>query len=180
MSLSDTAALGLTEDRVCVADYHPAWPHLFEQEKARLAAALAGESVRIEHIGSTAVPGLTAKPILDIAVAVKDLDTTAPRVIAALEALGYSFRGEYGLAGRLYFVRGNPRRTHHLHVVTAGSAHWDRWLHFRDRLRTHPETNRQYRALKQALAEQFAGNRPAYTEGKSDFIESILDERSCP
>ncbi len=166
--------LGLREDCVCVADYHPAWPHLFEQERARIAAALAAETVRIEHIGSTAVPGLAAKPILDIAVAVADLDAAAPRVIAALESLGYLFRGEYGLAGRLYFVRGTPRRTHHLHVVTTGSPHWNHWLQFRDCLRAEPETARQYRELKQALAGRFCENRPAYTESKTEFIESLL------
>ena len=178
--MPETAALGLTEDSVRVADYHPAWPCLFEQEKARIVAALAGETLRIEHIGSTAVSGLAAKPILDIAIAVDDLDTAAPRVIAALEALGYTFRGEYGLAGRLYFVRGNPRRTHHLHVVTTGSEHWERWLYFRDCLRADPKMARRYRTLKQALAEQFAGNRPAYTEGKTEFIESVLGEEPRP
>lgn len=175
MSLPETNALGLTEDSVRVADYHPAWPCLFEQEKADLAAALNGQPVSIEHIGSTAVPGLAAKPILDIAIAVDDLEAAAPRVIAALEALGYTYRGEYGLAGRLYFVRGTPQRTHHLHVVTTGSPHWEQWLRFRDRLRTDPEAAGRYRTLKQALAEQFVENRPAYTQGKTDFIEAVLD-----
>ena len=168
--------LGLPTGLVAIAPYNPAWPQLFEAEKAVLRKEVfpdAGESP-IEHVGSTAVPGLDAKPILDIAIAVPDLAVTVARIQAPLAALGYGYKGEYGLPGREFFVKGEQQRTHHLHIVAAGSPHWEAWLRFRDTLRTHPEIADQYERVKQDLARRFARDRESYTAGKSAFVESIL------
>lgn len=124
----------------------------------------------IEHIGSTSVPGLCAKPIVDIAVGVRKLELTDEQ-IAAMERLGYEYLGEYGLPGRLFFRKGEPR-THNVHVVEHGGEHWERQLVFRDALRADPEERQRYDELKRRLAA--AGHpREAYTELKTPFIRGV-------
>jgi GrpB-like predicted nucleotidyltransferase (UPF0157 family) len=129
-------------DTVVLVPYDEAWPSLFVEERVRIERALGSWVEAIEHVGSTAVPGLTAKPILDIMVGVSSL-RDAKRCIGPLEQLGYEYRGEAGVPGRLFFRKGNPK-THHLHVTEIGSEFWERHPVFRDYLRAHPETARNY------------------------------------
>ena len=159
-------------DTVILVPYHEAWPSLFDEERMRLERALGSSARGIEHVGSTAVPGLAAKPILDIRVGVGSL-RDAECSIRPLEQLGYEFRGEAGLPGRLFFRKGNPR-THHLHVTEIGSEFWERHLVFRDYLRAHPETARDYVQLKHDLADRFRRDRAAYTEAKTGFISEVV------
>jgi GrpB-like predicted nucleotidyltransferase (UPF0157 family) len=157
-------------ERVELVDHDPRWAALFEQERARLAAVFDGRAVGIEHVGSTSVPGLSAKPIVDILVGLREVSVTDAE-IAAMERLEYEYLGEFGLPGRLYFRKGEPR-THHVHVVEHGGEHWERHLTFRDALRADPEERRRYDELKRRLAAE-GHPREVYTELKTPFIRAV-------
>ncbi|QXJ24238.1 GrpB family protein [Actinomadura graeca] len=163
--------MGLGYGKVRICDSDPRWPQAFEQLAAELQAALGTTAVAIEHIGSTAVPGLAAKPILDIAVALIPR-TETKEVIAALEPLGYIYRGDKRDQGGLLFVlEDRPlRRIAHIHAVDHDDAQWRRWLFFRDLLRTDPATCAGYDRLKRELAHRHAHNRQAYTTAKTSFV----------
>ena len=167
--------LGLENDRVNLVAHQTVWRELFLEERKRLHEALGEAALDIQHIGSTAVSGLCAKPILDIGVAVGDFDE-AFGLIAQVEALGYSYRGEKGVTRRHYFVQGSPeRRTHHVHMLEHSSQEWRNLIFFRDYLRAHPEAVAHYQTLKTQLAKRFFKNREAYTQGKHAFIQNILN-----
>jgi len=158
---------------VVVVPYDPAWPATFERLRDRIAAALGDLAVGIEHIGSTAVPGLDAKPVIDIDVVIRhaeDLDEVASR----LAALGYTRLGDLGIIGREAFRATPNLPRHHLYVCAAGSAPLQAHLTLRDALRAHPELAAKYAALKRELAERFRDDRDSYTEGKTPFITSVL------
>jgi GrpB-like predicted nucleotidyltransferase (UPF0157 family) len=159
-------------DTVVLIPYDEAWPSLFVEERVRIERSLGSWAKGIEHVGSTAVPGLAAKPILDIMVGVRSL-RDAERCIRPLEQLCYDYRGEAGVPGRLFFRKGNPK-THHLHLTEIGSEFWERHLVFRDYLRAHHETARKYAQLKHHLADRFRRDRAAYTEAKTDFISEVV------
>ena len=161
-------------ESVMVVAYDPGWPLRFERERAELSAVFAGAEATIEHIGSTAVPGLGAKPIIDIMLGVPRLIDVEGR-IAALETLGYEYVQKYEnqLPDRRYFRK--PRlgpRACHLHCVVRGSAFWVRHLAFRDYLRAHPDAAAAYYELKRELAVRCG--KEEYTDAKSPFIEGIL------
>lgn len=140
--------------------------------------AFHGAHATIEHVGSTSVTGLAAKPIIDVTVGLVSLDV-AERRIPALEAIGYRYVPEYEreLPDRRYFRRpANHPRTHHLHCVIEGGAFWNRHLAFRDRLRADSRAAGAYGALKLELAERHGTDRRGYAEAKSPFIEAILRE----
>ena len=164
-------------DEVILAEYDPSWPVRFSEEAERIRQVMGDKLVGVEHVGSTSIPGLAAKPVIDILVGVTTLDAGAAAV-PALEALGYEYRGENGIPGRLYFRKGSVqyRRTHHLHLVEPAHEQWLPMIAFRDYLRSHPDTARQYEALKRDLADQFHDNRKAYTDGKADFVQAILEK----
>lgn len=128
--------------------------------------------LEVQHIGSTSIPGMPAKPILDIGVAVANFEE-AVRCVPLMERLGYSYKGENGIARRHYFVKGEPR-THHLHMLEVTSAEWKNHLLFRDYLRANLRTARAYADLKQQLATSFADDREAYQNGKENFINTVL------
>jgi GrpB-like predicted nucleotidyltransferase (UPF0157 family) len=157
---------------VVLTPYDPAWPAAFAAERARIAAAFGAFPASVEHIGSTSVPGLDAKPILDVLVGVPAGVPRAPYV-AALVSLGYAHRGAHGIPGRDYFVRGEPR-SHQIHLLDIGSDTWAAHLAFRDALRASPRTAAAYAALKRDLAARFRDDRDSYQNGKADFIESVL------
>lgn len=155
-----------------IVPYDPLWPREFEAEADRIATACDGLALRLEHIGSTAVPGLSAKPVIDILAGVPSRANRAP-YIAAMRHLGYDHNGAHGIPGRDYFRRGSPR-SHHVHMIAWSSALWDEWLAFRDHLRAHPETAREYDALKRELAATFVDDRAGYTDAKGPFIGAVL------
>ena len=157
---------------VVVVEYDAGWPAQFASEKARIEAAVGGIVIAIEHAGSTAVPGLAAKPIIDIVAGVRVL-ADCERCIAPLEALGYEDRGDGGMPDHRFFRKGQPR-THHLHMVEHESAFWHEHLAFRDLLRASPELAQRYGELKQRLAIEFRTQREQYTEAKTPFITSAL------
>jgi GrpB-like predicted nucleotidyltransferase (UPF0157 family) len=159
---------------VILVAYDPEWPYRFEQERSVLAAVFAGSEAAIEHVGSTAVPGLGSKPVIDIMVGVSAL-SEADRRIAILEDAGYEYVQAYEsqLPERRYFRK--PRfgpRLYHLHCVVRDGEFWVRHIAFRDYLRAHPEAATAYYELKRELAARCS--RKDYTDAKSPFIEGIL------
>ena len=168
--------LGLERDKVKLSPYQTMWAQLFEEEKQRLEEVIGENVLDIQHIGSTAVPGLKAKPILDLGIAVENFEE-AFALISPVEQLGYTFRGENGIPRRHYFAKGPPdKRTHHIHMFEEINAEWGAHLLFRDYLRTHPESVTAYQTLKEDLAERYPQNREAYTDGKHEFIQRLLRE----
>lgn len=139
----------------------------------RLTDALGPLVQRIEHVGSTAVPGLPAKPVIDLDVVIAT-PADLPEVITRLRALGYRHEGDLGIAGREAFTDPDAAPAHHLYVCAAGSPELARHLTFRDYLRGHPAQARAYAELKRSLAERFRTDREAYSRGKATFIERAL------
>ena len=159
-----------------LVEAQPAWPAQFQQLADEIRAAMAGAVPALEHIGSAAVPGLCAKPVLDVLLGVRALDEIAPHV-DALARCGLVYRPAYEahIPQRRYFVReaGALPRVH-LHAVVQGGALWQAHLHFRDRLREDAALRERYAALKRELALRHAQDKAAYTEGKAPFIRAVL------
>lgn len=171
-----SAGLGLLPHEVALSEPVRAWADEFEQEKRRLAEVLGDLVVAIEHVGSTAVPALRAKPIIDIAIAVApgfDIATISSR----LEAAGYEFAVNAGTNGGYIFFREarGGMRTHHLHVIESTDPQWSNYLKFRECLRRDEQLRREYESLKARLARQFPSDREAYTESKAAFIIGAID-----
>jgi len=154
--------------------YDQAWPRLFEAEKLNLLEALGGIIFDVEHVGSTSVPGLAAKPLIDMMASVESL-SDYKKAISPLEALDYEYMPERVFSDRIFFPKGpREQRTFHLSLVEKGSKQWIETLQFRDYLRSHPAKRDEYQMLKERLARLFADNRELYTKGKSEFIGSVL------
>lgn len=165
--------------KVEVVPHDPRWRDSFDAEARDIAVALGDNAVAIHHIGSTAIPGIHAKPVVDLLVEVRDvagLDARSP----AIEALGYEAMGEYGIPGRRYFRKGDREgsRTHHVHAFEAGSAEAVRHLAFRDYLIAHPEDAQRYSDLKRKLAAEHPRNIDGYMDGKDGFIRE-MDRRAA-
>ena len=169
--VSDEPVLGLLWGEVHLAEHDPHWTSLYEQERDCLLKALGPAALDIQHVGSTAVPRLTAKPIIDIAVAITHL-TQAKDAEPALRDLDYEFMPDIKIPGELFYRK--LTGTHHLHILEFGSDHWQNYIRFRDYLRENPHVASDYIELKRALADRFSHDRPSYTRGKAQFIESIL------
>jgi len=157
-----------------IEPYHSRWPLDFTAEAAALQAALGSALRALHHIGSTSVPGLHAKPIIDMLAEVPslaDLDLRTP----AMTALGYEAMGEFGIPDRRFFRKDNPagQRTHHLHAFVIGSPDLTRHVAFRDYLRAHPDAVQAYAALKLRLFETTGGNLEAYIQGKDAFVKDL-------
>ena len=166
-----------SEDPVVLVPYEEAWPSLFEEERAHIEGAVGPWMEEIEHIGSTAVPGLAAKPVIDIMVGVRSLEDT-PALVARLEPIGYEYVPELErqMPFRRYFRKlSEGRRTHQIHLVErSDSAFWDRHVLFRDYLRAHPEVAEGYARLKYEASERFREDRAAYTDAKTEFIAEVV------
>ena len=161
---------------ITIVRYDPRWRSEFDAERVRLERVFQGTAAVVEHVGSTAVPGLGAKPIIDIMVGLSHLDEAEAR-IPALEQIGYQYvpAHESELPDRRYFRKvQSGRKTHHVHAVVHGSDFWRRHLLFRDYLRRHDAMAKEYLRLKQRLAAVHLTNRRAYLQAKSDFIEAVL------
>lgn len=165
----------MRDEPIHLVPYDPSWPRQFEEERARLACVLSPWLAgTIEHVGSTAVPGLTAKPTIDIMAGVQDLASSLD-ARAALHSLDYMYF-PYRPDVMHWFCKPSPaRRTHHLHLVPVQSELWTDRLTFRDYLRSSPTAAAEYAELKLALAARHEFDREAYTEAKSAFVRSILD-----
>ena len=155
-------------DPIVIVDYSPAWPLEFERLRERAARAVGDIAIAIEHIGSTAVPGLAAKPVIDLVIVVEPGDVQA--AVDRLTAIGYIHQGNLGVEGREAFgvPEGEPR--HHLYVSPTDSQELRAQLAFRDRLRADPALATEYESLKRELARRFRDDRESYTDAKTAFV----------
>jgi GrpB-like predicted nucleotidyltransferase (UPF0157 family) len=173
--------------RIHLADYDPRWPAMFEVERARLQAAIGEWAADIQHVGSTSIPGIAAKPIIDIAVHLHLLVDALKCITPLVEDLEYECLGEFGIPDRIYFRKPTatplpgqgPRhdragRTHQIHMYPLGHDQYAKQITFRDYLRGYPDAAREYEALKRELSVRHAGDIEAYANAKSDFVQSIL------
>lgn len=164
-------------EQVIIVDPDSGWPALFEAEQTRLRLTLGHKLLLIEHMGSTAIPGLAAKPIIDLIAAVRDLDDMRAWV-EPLQTLGYSYisKFEAEMPERRFFQKHDAegQRTHHLHLYDLPTFHARPERLFRDYVRAHPEVAQRYAQLKRSLAERLGHDRAAYTEAKTDFIQSVV------
>jgi GrpB-like predicted nucleotidyltransferase (UPF0157 family) len=159
--------------RIIIENYDPHWPHCFETLRSRIAATLGDLAAAIEHIGSTAVPGLAAKPIIDIDVLL-DSSASLPLVISRLASLGYEHRGNLGIPDREAFRTPPGDVPHHLYVCPPDSQEYRRHIAFRDHLRTHLADASAYAVLKRNLASTLGDRREDYNEAKSEFVANIV------
>jgi len=172
----------LAREEIKILPYNPGWPRLFEKEKSFIQKILPAELLgRIEHFGSTAVPGLSAKPIIDILVEVSDLEETKKRIVPILENNDYEYlwRPMIGYTPPYYawFIKRNSHgiRSYHIHMVESDSTLWNR-LFFRDYLREFPAEAKRYDTLKKTIAKRYAHDRIEYTQQKSAYIKKITDK----
>ena len=155
---------------IAIAEYDPAWIDSFQREVTCLQRLMGDILIQAHHIGSTSVPGLAAKPVVDLLLEVTDvgqLDDLQSTIIAS----GYQFWGEYGLAGRRYLTKGTDPRTHNIHSFESGNAELHRHLAFRDYLRAHPDVAADYERLKRRVAIECNHDIDKYCEGKDAFIK---------
>jgi GrpB-like predicted nucleotidyltransferase (UPF0157 family) len=157
---------------IIVVDYDHNWPRLFQSLRKRIADALGDMAAAIEHVGSTAVPDLAAKPVIDIDVLLAS-ETMLPAAIERLAGLGYTHQGNLGIPEREAFVTPANDPPHHLYLCPPGSAEFRRHVAFRDYLRAHPKDAQIYAELKLALAQQFRNDRPAYNAAKTEFVTEL-------
>ena len=164
--------LGLKRGELRVSPYREEWKNLFEIEKRDIEEAIGDYIEEIQHVGSTSILGMSAKSILDIAIAVKNFEK-ARICIEPLCDMGYAFKGENGIPRRHYFLKGEPC-THHIHMLEKNSEEWERLILFRDYLRSHQKTAEEYKQLKCDLSERLQGGRKSYQAAKSDFVETVI------
>jgi len=167
----------LDTGQVVIVDYNPQWPQMYEDERARIQNAIGPYLVDIQHVGSTSIPGLSAKPIIDILPVIRDISLVS-QCVEPLAALDYAYFGEYGIPGRHYFrkpadITSQPH-TFHLHVLEKGHDQWAMMLLFREYLRLHPEATQHYDTLKRELAAHYGSDRVGYTDAKEFFVKSIV------
>jgi GrpB-like predicted nucleotidyltransferase (UPF0157 family) len=177
MLISPTSPEAILTNPVIIVGYDPSWPATFQQLRAQVAARLGPLAVAIEHVGSTAVPGLAAKPIIDLDVVIAD-PTDLPTVIERLRPLGYHHQGDLGVPGREAFTTPVGAPPHHLYICAADTPALNRHLAFRDTLRANAELAQAYGDLKRDLAAKLGHDRAGYTEAKTRFVEDVLASAS--
>jgi len=159
--------------QVTIVAHDPSWEEIFREEAERLRVIFKQEVIAIHHIGSTAIPGISAKPFIDILIEVRSINRI-DHYNSMMQKEGYIPKGENGLPGRRFFIKGDEEhRTHHVHIYEKGHADVARHLDFRDYLRTHPDEASSYSALKQELVQKFSTDIDAYQEGKSELIKEL-------
>ncbi len=172
----DESLQAAIHEAVKLSAYDPSWPEKFEAERRRLQTGLPGAFLAVEHVGSTAVPGMSAKPIIDLLAGVESM-THARSLTERIVSMGYTTSNAFNeaLVDRRWFMRwADGHRTHHLHVVAQGGDIWRAYLAFRDALRADPLLRARYALLKSDLAATHATDREAYTDAKTEFIRSAL------
>ena len=170
--MSSPVAQPQSGEPVEVVQYDPQWQVSYEKERDLLFSAIGELNLDIQHIGSTAVPGLGAKPVIDIMVGVRTLDEPK-QANTRIEAIGYQFLGENNIPGRLFFRKGTPS-THQIHMTVIDSEFWNRHILFRDYLRAHPSEAKVYEELKYELAAKLRNDRLAYNDAKTEYIQNAL------
>lgn len=169
----DPEELWLAKEPIVFATHDPSWLPAAQLEGVRITAACAPRVQRVEHIGSTSVPDLMAKPVLDLMPLLQSFEVGF-ECVSPMRALGYWYAGEFGIAGRHLFVKGAPR-THHIHMLVAGSREAQRHLAVREALRASPELAAEYAGLKLELAARFGDDRDGYASAKGTFMRGLFD-----
>jgi len=171
--MADGEQITPEQREVELVPHNPEWSQLANEETKRILEQLSIPVIGVYHIGSTSIPGIKAKPILDFVIEVENLDDII-RSTEMLGELGYISRGEYGIPGRQFFTKDtDDERSHHLHIFQQGHPDIERHLVFRDFLRANPEAAHKYEVIKEKLAKRFPKESGSYTEAKSDFILSM-------
>ena len=171
-ALAETVARLRGGHPVRVVPYDPAWPAQADAEAACVRTAIGDDVIEIDHVGSTSVPDLLAKPVIDLSVGLRSLELP-PEAVRSMERLGYEYLGEYGLPGRLFFRKGGDARTHHVHAVEHGGEHWRRHRAFRDYLRAHPDEADAYGEHKLAIAADARDSEDYWTR-KQPFVDALF------
>lgn len=169
----DPEELWRAREPIVLAAHDPRWLIAAIDEGCRVAQACGRPIIRVEHIGSTSVPGLIAKPVLDLMPVLRSYEAGFA-CVAPMRALGYWYAGDFGIAGRHFFIKGSPR-THHAHMLVDGSREAQRHLAVRDVLRASPAAAARYAALKTTLAQQFGDDREGYAHAKAAFMRELFD-----
>jgi GrpB-like predicted nucleotidyltransferase (UPF0157 family) len=166
--MADPASITIIEQ----VPYDPGWKESYQKESTTLREALGDEVISIHHIGSTSIPGITAKPVIDILVGVRKIEDI-DHYNDAMARIGYEARGEFGLPGRRFFVKGVPKRKYNVHIYQADDMEMGRHLAFRDYMIDHPDDAKEYSELKQRLALQYKGDMDGYCDGKDAFVKDM-------
>lgn len=167
--------IGLRKGTLKVVPYDPEWEIFYASEKKRIVDAVGQYIVALEHVGSTAIQDMWAKPIIDIAIGLKKYDDGFI-CVESLKMIGYLYRGAFGISGRHYFRTDSEMVTCHIHMHETDSERWKNYLLFRDYLRTHKKEAQEYALLKKDLMKKYAKERDKYTEAKAGFINEILQK----
>lgn len=170
--------IGLKQNTVILSNYDENWPCAAADTVYQLKIIFGAKAADVQHVGSTSIVGICAKPIIDIAVAVYRFADVWP-LIPELEANGFIHNSKNDDAGQIFFSCGDfaaDVRTHHIHVVLLNSGEWNEYLHFRDFLNANPQRRKEYEALKLSLMKQYPNDRLSYTNAKAEFIQSVLTE----
>ena len=168
-------SLGTRGGHIEVVEHHPDWPRVFKREADAILDACRPWVAEVHHVGSTSVPGLAAKPVLDMMPIVAG-PVEGLKAVSRMTELGYRYRGENGIPGRFYFDRVVDGRTvAHVHMLPAGHSDARKHLVFRDHLRTNPDAAQEYQRLKRELATKYRDDRRTYTDSKADFVSVIIE-----
>lgn len=157
--------------KIRLTDYKEDWPRMYQAETDTLKGIFGGEIIRFEHFGSTSVPGMMAKPVIDMMVIVKDI-AKIDSYNSRMASLGYDVAGEWGIAGRRLFRKGREHRTHHIHFYQHDNPQIERHLIFRDYLRSYPEEAARYSRFKEELAQRFE-HTSEYSPAKKSFVQEM-------
>lgn len=168
--------IGLDKSLVTVYPYDPTWVDEYEKEKEILQNILKDFDIQIEHVGSTSIPGLSAKPIIDIAIGAKNVETIE-KIEPILAEHGYDMLNSLQDKGEVLARKGPTTcRTHYIHIQVLGSEYWNEFIYFKKYLLEHPEYIKEYETLKKELSVKYAEERKKYTAAKNDFISSVLEK----
>lgn len=169
-----TKIIGLQKEKVKLSPYNPIWEKLYKKEEKLIRSALKDHISDIQHIGSTSVPGAKAKPIIDIAIGVKNVKNLE-KITNFLELLNYKYEHNAKIKGRYFFTKEKGvYATHHLHIEKINGRNWKNQIIFRDYLKKHKKAVKEYNELKEELAKKYENDRKKYVAGKDNFIKSIL------
>lgn len=167
--------VGISKNTVTLCPFSQEWNLLFEQEKLSLYKTIGDYVVDIQHVGSTSIKDMPAKPIIDIVVGLKDFNDGF-KLIDKIEALGYHFKGSLGNSNRFFFWKGSEdNNTHNLHLTEYGDKNWNNQVLFRDFINSHPDYKDKYLKLKMELASNYKEDRSIYTQSKSEFIAAVIN-----
>jgi GrpB-like predicted nucleotidyltransferase (UPF0157 family) len=172
--MKEKKIIGLQRKKVRISSYNSEWKKIYKKEKELLFSVLGDQVLDIQHIGSTSVPGVKSKPIIDIVVVVKKIKD-AENLIESVEKLGYEYKHEAGVRGRRFFVKGSEKnRTHYIHMVKLDGKQWKNLTNFREYLLEDKKNIKEYNELKESLAKEYKDDRDTYTKKKSIFISKAI------